>query len=478
MREVTFAPRTIAGLEGLARPSDLDRLRRAGSAAAARLEGRTLWNVNSTAEGGGVAELLHQLLGYVVEAGIRCRWMVVEGDQDFFRVTKRIHNRLHGSAGDGGPLGDDERDVYLNVLRRELTRFLDVARPGDVAILHDPQTAGLTGSLVDAGLHVVWVCHVGIDTPNDVARSAWDFLRGEVERAHAFVFSRRAYVWKGLDRRKATVIPPCIDPTSAKNTDIGSADVDAVLSAASVLSNGEERDEVTVELPAVGEVRIRHRAIAVEETPAPVDRPLVVQVSRWDRLKDHLGVLQGFARHVPRGLGAHLLLVGPDASTVADDPEGADVLAELREAWDRLPPKQRASVHVLSLPVEDRLENAVVVNALQRQAEVVVQKSLAEGFGLTVAEAMWKRRPVVGSRVGGIQEQITDGSSGLLVDPGTRKAFGGAVSSLIRDVGFAQAIGHAARRRVRARYLPPHFLGAHLELVDRILREQPAARPR
>jgi trehalose synthase len=478
LREVTFAPRTIAGLEGLARPSDLDRLRRAGSAAAARLQGRTLWHVNSTAEGGGVAELLHQLLGYVVEAGIRCRWMVVEGEQDFFRVTKRIHNRLHGSAGDGGPLGVDERDVYLNVLRRERTRFLDVARPGDVAILHDPQTAGLTGSLVDAGLHVVWVCHVGIDTPNDVVRSAWDFLRGEVERAEAYVFSRRAYIWKGLDRRKATVIHPCIDPTSAKNTEIGSSDVDAVLSAASVLSTGEGRDEVTVDLPAVGEVRVRHRAIAVEEAPAPVDRPLVVQVSRWDRLKDHLGVLQGFARHVPRGLGAHLLLVGPDASTVADDPEGADVLAELREAWDRLPPKQRASVHVLSLPVEDRLENAVVVNALQRHAEVVVQKSLAEGFGLTVAEAMWKRRPVVGSRVGGIQDQITDGSSGLLVDPGTRKAFGSAVSSLVRDVGFAQAIGHAARRRVRARFLPPHFLGAHLELVDRLLKEEPATRPR
>jgi trehalose synthase len=135
-------------------------------------------------------------------------------------------------------------------------------------------------------------------------------------------------------------------------------------------------------------------------------------------------------------------------------------------------------VHVLSLPVEDRLENAVVVNALQRQAEVVVQKSLAEGFGLTVAEAMWKRRPVVGSRVGGIQDQITDGSSGLLVDPGTRKAFGSAVSSLVRDVGFAQAIGHAARRRVRARFLPPHFLGAHLELVDRLLKEEPATRPR
>lgn len=477
MREVAFTPRTITGLEGLARPSDLDRLRRAGSAAADRLEGRTLWHVNSTAEGGGVAELLHQLLGYVVEAGIRCRWMVVEGDQDFFWVTKRIHNRLHGSTGDGGPLGENERQAYLSVLRRELNPLLDIARPGDVAILHDPQTAGLTWSLVDAGLHVVWVCHVGVDAPNDVVRSAWDFLRGEVEPAHAYVFSRRAYIWKGLERRKATVIPPCIDPTSAKNVDLGHADVDAVLSAAGVLSTGEPRDEVTLDLPAAGAVRVRRRAHAVEEAPAPADRPLVVQVSRWDRLKDHVGVLHGFARHVPRGLGAHLLLVGPASSSVTDDPEGAEVQAEMLAAWGRLPDRQRASVHLLSLPVEDRLENAVVVNALQRQAEVVVQKSLAEGFGLTVAEAMWKRRPVVGSRVGGIRDQITNGSSGLLVEPTDRKAFGGAVSSLIRDVGFAQAIGHAARRRVRARFLPPHFLGAHLELVDRILTEDPSTRP-
>jgi trehalose synthase len=477
LREVAFAPREIAGLEGLARPSDLDRLRRAGSAAADRLEGHTLWHVNSTADGGGVAELLHQLLGYVAEAGIRCRWMIVEGDQDFFWVTKRIHNRLHGSTGDGGPLGDEERAAYLRVLHRERTPLLDHARPGDVAVLHDPQTAGLVGPLVEAGLHVVWVCHVGVDTPDDVVRSAWDFLRGQVEPADAYVFSRRAYIWKGLDRRRATVIPPCIDPTSAKNVELDHG-TDVILGVAGVLSTPDGGEEVSVDLPGIGSVRVRNRASAVEEAPAPADAPLVVKVSRWDRLKDHVGVLRGFARHVRRDLDAHLLLVGPAASSVADDPEGAEVLAEIMAAWSRLSDRQRGSVHLLSLPVHDRLENALVVNALQRHAEVVVQKSLAEGFGLTVAEAMWKRRPVVGSRVGGIQDQITDGRSGLLVDPTDLKAFGGAVSSLIRDIGFAQAIGHAARKRVRARFLPPHFLGAHLELVDRILRQEVATPPR
>jgi trehalose synthase len=397
--------------------------------------------------------------------------MVLEGDPDFFRVTKRIHNRLHGSPGDGGSLEDEERAQYRRVIHPELAPLLDMARPGDIAILHDPQTAGLTGPLVDAGLRVVWVCHVGVDAPTDLVRSAWDFLRGEVEPAHAYVFSRRGYIWEGLARRKARVIPPCIDPTSAKNVELESADIDAVLGAAGVLSTFEPKEEVDVALPDLGVVRVSRRAIAVEEAPAPADAPLVVQVSRWDRLKDHVGVLHGFVKHVRRDLDAHLLLVGPATSSVADDPEGAEVLAENIAAWSRLPARQRASVHLLSLPVEDRLENAVVVNALQRQADVVVQKSLAEGFGLTVAEAMWKRRPVVGSRVGGIQEQIVDGRSGLLVNATDLKAVGQAVSSLIGDVGFAQAIGHAARARVRARYLPPHFLGAHLELVLRILKE-------
>ena len=471
MREVAFEPRSIARLDGLARPAHLKRFRDAGAAVANGLEGRTLWHVNSTSEGGGVAELLHQLLGYVVECGIRCRWMVLEGDPDFFRVTKRIHNRLHGSLGDGGPLEDKERVEYRRVTQRERAPLLDVARPGDVAILHDPQTAGLTGPLVDAGLRVVWVCHVGVDAPTDIVRSAWDFLRGEVEPAHAYVFSRRGYIWEGLARRKARVIPPCIDPTSAKNVELEPADIDAVLGTAGVVSTFEPKEEVDVALPDFGTVRVSRPAIAVEEAPAPADAPLVVQVSRWDRLKDHVGALHGFARHVRRDLDAHLLLVGPATSSVADDPEGAEVLAENVAAWSRLPARQRASVHLLSLPVEDRLENAVVVNALQRQADVVGQKSVAEGFGLTVAEAMWKRRPVVGSRVGGIQEQIVDGTSGLLVNATDLKAFGHAVSSLIGDVGFAQAIGHAARARVRARYLPPHFLGAHLELVQRILME-------
>jgi trehalose synthase len=207
----------------------------------------------------------------------------------------------------------------------------------------------------------------------------------------------------------------------------------------------------------------------MQEEPAPTDRPLVTQVSRWDRLKDHVGVLRAFGRHVRGSLDAHLLLVGPAVTSVTDDPEGAVVLAENIAAWERLPLEKRRRIHIVSLPVEDRIENAIVVNALQRRSDVIVQKSLAEGFGLTVAEAMWKRRPVVGSEVGGIQDQIVDGRSGTLVDPTDMAGVGRAISALLRNVGFAQAVGHAARERVRNRFLPPHFLGAHLSVIERIL---------
>ena len=469
MKEVELETRSLSQLEGLVRPAHLEKFRAVLSAVADRLEGRTVWHVNSTSEGGGVAELLHQLLGYLIEGGIRCRWIVIEGDQDFFWVTKRLHNRLHGSEGDGGPLGEGEREMYMRVLRRELASLLDLVGNRDVAVLHDPQTAGLIGPLVEAGVGVEWVCHVGVDAPTDIVRSAWAFLRPDVRQAHASVFSRRAYIWEGLDRRNVAVIPPCIDPVSPKNAELEPWDVDAILGAARLLTVPEP-SEARVEIDGVGSVHVHREAERIEEAPAPADAPLVSQVSRWDRLKDPVGVLQGFARRVRPSLGAHLLLVGPATASVADDPEGAEVFAEALAAWQRLPTRTRERIHLLNLPIDDRVENAVVVNALQRKVDVVVQKSFAEGFGLTVTEAMWKERAVVASRVGGIQDQIVEGRSGLLIAPDDLPALGAAISSLIADLGFAQAVGHAARARVRNRFLPPHFLGGHLGVIERILR--------
>ena len=211
----------------------------------------------------------------------------------------------------------------------------------------------------------------------------------------------------------------------------------------------------------------------VEQAPVPTTAPLVVQVSRWDRLKDPVGVLTGFAAGVPLDLGAHLLLAGPEVDSVSDDPEGAEVLDEVRAVWGTLPPDERERTHLASLPVADLVENAVVVNALQRRADIIVQKSLAEGFGLTVTEAMWKERPVVGSRLGGIAEQIEHRRSGLLVDPTDLPAFGEALTMLLRDEPLAFEIGHGARMRVRSRFLAPHFLSAHLELALQVAGRDP-----
>jgi trehalose synthase len=468
VQEVEVVPRSRSRLDGPALPADLARFDEVTRTVAAELRERTVWHVNSTASGGGVAELLSQLLGYLVDGGIRCRWVVIDGSPGFFRLTKRIHNRLHGSLGDAGPLDAREQSIYRRITDRELRPLLDLVAPGDVAVLHDPQTAGLVGPLRDAGLDVIWVCHVGIDEPNDLVRSAWDFLRPDVERADALVFSRRAYVWEGLAGRRVRVIPPCIDPTSAKNMPLAPPDVAAVLDETRIVASRTPPPDLRIAIDGA-DVEVHHEAHIVQDEPVPPDAPIVAQVSRWDRLKDHVGVLDGFAENVDLGLGAHLLLVGPAAASVADDPEGKEVFAEIVEARHRLPRAQRRRIHIVSLPVDDQTENAVVVNALQRRADVVVQKSLAEGFGLTVAEAMWKERPVVGSRVGGIQDQIRDGRSGLLVDTTDLAAMGGAISSLIGDAGLAKGIGHAARARVRAHFLPPHFLGAHLRLVQDVL---------
>jgi trehalose synthase len=194
----------------------------------------------------------------------------------------------------------------------------------------------------------------------------------------------------------------------------------------------------------------------------------VVQVSRWDRLKDPLGVMQAFAEHVPTDSRAHLALAGPDVEAVADDPEGAEVLAEVTAAWQDLPTEVRRRVHLLGLPMDDADENAAIVNALQRRSDVVVQKSLAEGFGLTVSEAMWKGRPVVASAVGGIQDQIEDERTGYLVDPRDLDAFGRRVAALLDDPPTAERIGGAAQARVRDHFLGPRHLEQWVDLLERV----------
>lgn len=434
-------------------------------------EGRTVWNVNSTARGGGVAEMLQSLLAYARGAGVDARWAVISGDPDFFRVTKRIHNHLHGSAGDGGPLGDEEHEIYERAIEKNSQEMLDLVRPDDVVLIHDPQPAGLIERLLPRAAAVVWRCHVGLDLPNDLARDAWRFLIPYVRPAQRYVFSRQAYAWEGLSRDSIEIIPPSIDAFAPKNQDM---EPDAVRSivAASGLVSGEPPGAPTFLRWDRSEGTVRRKTLMFEGgPPPPPEARLVVQVSRWDRLKDPVGVIEGFARHIAPVMDeVHLILAGPAVAAVSDDPEGKEVLEECRDAWARLGADVRGKVHLACLPMEDAEENAAIVNALQRRADVVVQKSVAEGFGLTVAEGMWKARPVVASKIGGIQDQIVHGESGLLVeDPRDLAAYGEAVLSLLTDEARSFEMGQRARDRVRDGFLGARSLIQYVRLFEELL---------
>lgn len=435
------------------------------------LASRTFWNVNSTAQGGGVAEMLSSLIGYTRGGQADARWVVIEGDREFFRITKRLHNRLHGHNGDEGPLSEDERAAYERCTRANAELLAHQIRPTDVVLLHDPQTAGMIPRLLDTGAAVMWRSHVGIAPPNELTREAWRFLMPYVERAHAYVFSQLDYVWEGLDPAKLMVIPPSIDAFSPKNHAMAFTSVTAVLRAAGLAADRYHRHARALFERLDGTVaRVASSAQLVEEQQLWLGVPALVQVSRWDRLKDPAGVLAAFAEHVhAEEEEPHLVLAGPDVTAVADDPEGREVFAEIEALWSTLPRRIRRRVHLALLPMSDSDENAVIVNALQRRADVIAQKSLAEGFGLTVAEAMWKGRPVVASAVGGIREQIEDGRTGLLVDPGDLGTFGARVSMLLNDPHRAERMGEAARTRVREMYLGPRHLGQYVELLERVL---------
>ena len=435
------------------------------------IDARVIWNVNSTARGGGVAELLQSLVAYVRGAGFDCRWRVIAGDPDFFAVTKRLHNRLHGAAGDGGPLGDAERTIYERVSDENARALRRDVRAGDLVLLHDPQTAGLVRPLLDRGAHVIWRCHIGLDVPNDFARSAWDFLRPYVEDARAHVFSRRAFAWDDLASERLFVIPPSIDVFTPKNQPLEAQTVSAILAMAGLGAGKPPREAPVFTRTDGSPERVDARAELIEDAPLPTSVPLMTQVSRWDRLKDPAGVLEAFAGAMAPQTDAHLVLAGPAVTAVADDPEGAEVLREVADQREQLPGEVRSRVHLALLPMDDLEENAAIVNALQRRSDVVCQKSLAEGFGLTVAEAMWKARPVVASAVGGIQDQIVDGETGVLVEAHDLDAFGNAVTGLLNDPPRAARLGEQARLRVREAFLGPRHLTQYVDLFDHVLRE-------
>jgi trehalose synthase len=434
------------------------------------LDGHAMWHVNSTSRGGGVAEMLVSLLAYARGAGIDQRWEVIEGNEPFFVVTKRIHNNLHGAVGDGLPLDEEARRAYEAVTYAAGEALASRISPGDVVLLHDPQTAGMVPVLKKLGVPVVWRCHVGIDTADAVTRSAWAFLRDYVRQADAYVFSRRQYVWDELEPDKTVLIAPSIDAFSPKNQDLSAGQVAGILAAAGLQEDGAGPgvDPWFIRMDT-SPGRVERRAEADEVRRLRPDDVMVLQVSRWDRLKDPVGVIHGFVKHVVPCSAAHLVYAGPAVEAIADDPEGKAVLDDAREYFAALPGWAQERIHLVTLPMADVQENAVIVNALQRRACVAVQKSLAEGFGLTVAEAMWKARPVVASRIGGIQDQIEDGRSGRLVDAQDLAAYGSAVTDLIADCTLASTMGRQARQRVRSSFLGTRSLLQYIALFERLV---------
>lgn len=368
---------------------EIDELRALGD----QLSGRTVQMVNSTAVGGGVAEMLNRVVPLIQELGLRPRWDVITGGQDFFEVTKAFHNALHG-----GPYQDRKEnfDLFLatNELNRQRLQF-----DCEFTVIHDPQPVALIEARSGKEGHWIWRCHIDLSHPNP---EVWGFVRPFIYRYDAALFSSPEF-------GRQLPVPqylfyPCIDPLSEKNIDLDPECVRGV----------------------------------VERFGIDTGRPIVTQISRFDRLKDPVGVVRAY-QIVKRYMDCQLVLAGGSAT---DDPEGETVLEEVRREA-----KDDPDIHLLNLPPWSATE----INALQRASTVIVQKSLREGFGLTVTEALWKKKPVVASAVGGIPAQVIHKHTGLLVHSIEGAAY--QIRFLLSNPALAQKLGEQGHEHVRENFL-------------------------
>lgn len=425
--------------------------------AAARdaFEGRTIWHVNTTAVGGGVAELLRSAITRHEQAGIRARWLVMKSGHDFFGITKQLHHFFHGSQGDGRELGDAEFGTYQSTTRQAAAHALRFMTPGDVVLLHDPQTLGMAPVLRQAGMRVAWRSHIGTSSAGPAVAAAWRFLAPFLAAPLRTVFSLPEYVPSGLTAERVRIIAPAIDETSDKCRPMAEAETHRVLAAIGLVDAPSPQDQ---EVDAVLAAYTARRVRVWQDQPLGLHVPALLQLARWDPLKDMAGTLTAFVRHIAPETDAHLVLAGPDPADIADDPENLAVFDALLRDRAALPEATRRRVHLVALGLADDdaelRANALVVNALQRHASVIAQKSLEEGFGLAVAEAMWKSRPVVASAVGGIRKQMTHEVTGLLVDdPADLATFGRETTRLLRDAVLRGELGQAAHDHCAANYL-------------------------
>jgi trehalose synthase len=360
---------------------------------ARKLKGKTVKMINSTAVGGGVAEMLNQLVPLLNELEVETGWEIIKGGDDFFEVTKAFHNALQGGDYKLTPAA---RDIFLrrNQENQERMHFTE-----DVVVIHDPQPAALIRARQGAGAHWVWRCHIDLSNPNP---EVWDFLRPFVEQYDAAIFSSQSFS-RQLPNPQY-LFYPCIDPLSEKNKELEDSLVQQVCD-----KFGVDRS-----------------------------RPIVTQVSRFDRSKDPVGVIQAF-KQARKDVDCQLVLAGGAAT---DDPEGAAVLKEVKEAAGG-----DSDIIILDLPPWSALE----INALQRASTIIVQKSLKEGFGLTVTEALWKGKSAIGGAVGGIPNQIIDQLTGVLVHSVEGCAY--QIRYLLTHPDFAKQLGENGREHVKENFL-------------------------
>ena len=369
-----------------------------------KLSGKVVQNINSTLTGGGVAEILSRMMPLLQQVGIDARWNVIKGSQEFFQVTKKLHNALHGREEN---LSSEELALFLETNRKNME---EMNLYGDILFIHDLQPVALVEKKKNLGRKWVWRCHVDVSNPR---QEAWGFIRRFVIQYDAAVFSAPGFAQELPIRQ--FLIPPSIDPLSDKNKELPEGVINSVLAKYDI----------------------------------PRDKPIITQISRFDHLKDPIGVIQAFEL-VRKSLDCRLVLAGGIAT---DDPESDRVLVEVKERAAGNP-----DIHVLLIPPGSNIE----INALQRASTVVVQKSLREGFGLTVSEALWKAKPVVASAVGGLTLQVKNKLTGLLCHGIEGTAY--ALRQLLSNPEYARWLGQNGREHVRQNFLITRHLKEYLLL--------------
>ena len=380
---------------------------------AAKLKGKKIIHLNATSSGGGVAEILNTLVPLMDCVKVNARWFYIEKNSKFFHLTKEIHNFLQGKKGD---LTKEEKNFFLET-NKEMAKEMQSLKP-DLWILHDPQPVATQGFL--SGPHkAIWRSHIDTSKTN---RKVWNFLLPYLKKYDLYIFSMRRYIGEGLEYKKTRIFPPAIDPLNQKNVEMDRSSAKKI----------------------VGKFGI------------DTERPLISQISRFDPWKDPWGVIDAYRVAKNKFPNLQLALIGVFS---LDDPQAQKIASELIKYSNK-----DKNIHILSN--KDGV-HALEVNAFQRVSDIVIQKSIKEGFGMTVTEAMWKEKPVIGGRAGGILEQIEDGVNGFLVT--TVQETADRIVQLLEDENLAKRMGQKGKETVRKKYLIPRLLRDHLKLYDEIL---------